>query len=109
MFSSFAVLDRAPCQAQDIPYLSTVAWCLHSRCTTASKQAILYYWDWVQRDRDVIWPSYESVLPSTEPPLVPDDLELLNSTVRITDESFWLDYAAETTYEYVERWHHRTG
>jgi hypothetical protein len=104
-----SALDLAACQAQNVPYLSTVAWCIQSRCTSASQKEILHYWDWVQGNRKIGWPEYASVLPSSEPPLVPEDLELLNSTVRITDESFSLEYGTQQTFSYVERWHSRAG
>lgn len=102
-------LDLADCQAQNVPYLSTVAWCIASRCTSASQKEILHYWDWVQGNRKIAWPSYASVLPSTEPPLVSEDLEILNSTVRISDESYSLEYGTQQTFSYVERWHVRAG
>ncbi|KAF8595806.1 hypothetical protein BDV93DRAFT_563979 [Ceratobasidium sp. AG-I] len=102
-------LDLAHCQAQNAPYLSTIAWCIASRCTAASQKEILHYWDWVQGNRKIAWPSYASVLPSVEPPLVSEDLEILNSTVRISDDSYWLEYGTQQTFSYVERWHVRTG
>ena len=101
--------DQATCQAESMPYLSTVAWCIHSRCTDKSQKEILHYWDWVQGNRKVTWPSYESVLPTTEPPLVSEDMEFLESTVRITDESYYAEYGTQQTFSYVERWHARTG
>ncbi|ELU43022.1 ferric-chelate reductase (Fre2) [Rhizoctonia solani AG-1 IA] len=101
--------DLAVCQAESQPYLSTVAWCIHSRCTSASDKQIQQYWSWVQGNRKVTWPSYESVLPTSEPPLVPEDLEVLNSTVRITDESYWAEYVTQMTFSYIERWHVRVG
>ncbi|CAE6340094.1 unnamed protein product [Rhizoctonia solani] len=101
--------DLAVCQAESQPYLSTVAWCIHSRCTSASDKEIQKYWSWVQGNRKVTWPSYESVLPTSEPPLVPEDLEILNSTIRITDESYWAEYVTQMTFSYIERWHVRVG
>ncbi|KAJ1309354.1 hypothetical protein OPQ81_006133 [Rhizoctonia solani] len=101
--------DLAACQAESQPYLSTVAWCIHSRCTSASDKQIHKYWSWVQGNRKVTWPSYESVLPTSEPPLAPDDLKILNSTVRITDRAYWAEYATQMTFSYIERWHVRVG
>lgn len=57
----------------------------------------------------VTWPSYESVLPTSEPPLVSEDMEVLNSTVRITDEAYWAEYETQMTFSYIERWHVRVG
>ncbi|EUC60494.1 ferric-chelate reductase (Fre2) [Rhizoctonia solani AG-3 Rhs1AP] len=101
--------DLAVCQAESQPYLSTVAWCIRSRCTSASDKDIQHYWSWVQGNRKVNWPSYESVLPASEPPLVSEDMEVLNSTIRITDESYWAEYETQMTFSYIERWHVRAG
>ncbi|CAE6466152.1 unnamed protein product [Rhizoctonia solani] len=101
--------DLAVCQAESQPYLSTVAWCIHSRCTSATDKDIQHYWSWVQGNRQVTWPSYESVLPTSEPPLVSEDMEILNTTVRITDETYWAEYETQMTFSYIERWHVRVG
>lgn len=70
---------------------------------------VLHYWDWVQGSRNVEWPSYESVLPTTEPPVAPMDLALLNQTYRVDDEMYMIDYRTQQSFTWTERWHARLG
>ncbi|KAJ7501065.1 ferric reductase like transmembrane component-domain-containing protein [Mycena galericulata] len=90
----------ADCQATNINYLSSEAWCLHERCEPLGGLAkVEWYWSFIQTELGVTFPSYTSILPTTMPPTMPDDLTVLNGTYRLSDETWAFVYGSNLAYD----------
>jgi hypothetical protein len=90
----------ADCQAQDVNYLSSEAWCLHERCEPlGGRGKVEWYWAFIQSELDVTFPSYASVLPASIPPTMPDNLTALNGTYRLSDETWVFQYGSNKAYD----------
>ncbi|KAJ7729939.1 ferric reductase like transmembrane component-domain-containing protein [Mycena metata] len=90
----------ADCQAVDMNYLSSEAWCLHERCEPmGGRSKVEWYWAFIQSELGVTFPSYESVLPTTMPPTMPDGLTTLNATYRLSDAMWVFTYGSNEAYD----------
>ncbi|KAF7302736.1 putative Ferric-chelate reductase [Mycena chlorophos] len=64
--SSMTSAVTPACEATNMPYLTSQAWCLHERCEPLGGLAkVEWYWAFLQWEGGVTYPSYTSVLPST--------------------------------------------
>ncbi|KAJ7260419.1 ferric reductase like transmembrane component-domain-containing protein [Mycena haematopus] len=90
----------AECQATNMNYLSSEAWCLHERCEPLGGAAkVEWYWAFIQSELGVVFPSYASVLPASIPPTMPDDLTVLNGTYRLSDETWAFQFGSNEAYD----------
>ncbi|KAL2138211.1 hypothetical protein VTI28DRAFT_7271 [Corynascus sepedonium] len=103
------------CRAEDRAYLTTLAWCFHTKCTDDAVPD----WDlekfWAEQattDPTVApkW-SYSAALANiSRPPtkeLAADDT--LNVTALVPQDAWTSEYGTMTTMEFVEAWHERYG
>ncbi|KAF7311967.1 Ferric-chelate reductase [Mycena indigotica] len=96
---------NAVCQAQDMPYLTSEAWCLHERCEPmGGRNKVEWYWDFIQWElrqnypEIAAFPEYTAVLPASAPPVLPTNLTVLNATYRVGDEQWNLYYESYRAY-----------
>ena len=105
------------CLVQSVPFLQTVAWCLHTRCndSDADVSTLENFWKLNMAGRDTVQPlptlSYQQAFLSiTEPPNATlGENETLEHAVLVPYESWLADFNADSLFELQEDHHETAG
>lgn len=93
------------CRAQDKPYLSTLAWCMHSRCSDIATSQLQAFWETSGTEDPSVaamWDYPTALASSSEPSVaVTEDTAVLNFTA-IADEDTYLAQFNSMTAVYRE-------
>ena len=103
------------CRSDNKPYLSTLAWCMHTHCTDDGVQTweLEKFWAEQATQDPTVAPKYDYgtiVANITEPPKeVADPEDMLESTALAPETPWKTQYNTMTTMEYEETMHARYG
>ncbi|KAK3300562.1 ferric reductase like transmembrane component-domain-containing protein [Chaetomium fimeti] len=103
------------CRSGNKPYLSTLAWCMHTRCTDDSVPAweLEKFWGEQATQDPTVAPKWDygaTVANISQPPTeVADPEEMLESTALAPEVPWKTQYNTMTTMEYEETMHARYG
>jgi hypothetical protein len=59
---------------------------------------LLNYWQYLQYEHNATFADFDSVLPSEAPPVLPENLEVLNATYSIGDDLWYPEYRQVVAY-----------
>ncbi|KAL2810538.1 hypothetical protein BJX63DRAFT_444717 [Aspergillus granulosus] len=103
------------CYATNDAFLESLAFCMHSRCTTESNSTLQEYWELNVAGRMPGQPlpkmSYEDAFQTIDgtPPLIANTSVILNATGVVPEDTYMVEYRTLTTFERVETAHERYG